>query len=229
MYAEEARLQEEARRKFKDHLLIVLVSVFIIATVKMVEHTFAISLSHHGLFPRNPDKLYGVLTMPFLHGDFDHLFANSFSAIVLGLLLFHFYEKVAWRVIICGWIFGGALLWCMGRANYHIGASGVIYTLSSFLFLSGVLRWRRDRRGVGAALVVSFLFGASVWGVLPLERGISWEGHLFGAIVGAFLAIYYRRLDLPPRYIDDPEEQDETVPDWYDDSWEDLDEDHRWE
>lgn len=179
--------------------------------IRTYEQLSDVSLSEWGLFPRTARGLLGILTMPFLHGDMDHLYHNSFSFLLLGLGLFFFYPKVAWRVLIFSALIGSALVWCLARPSYHIGASGVVYSISAFLFISGLVR--RDRMSRGAALLVMLNYGASIWGLFPLQQGISWEGHLFGAVVGAALALVYRKVDLPvqeswPDEVEDDEDFD---------------------
>ncbi|MDJ0840378.1 MAG: rhomboid family intramembrane serine protease [Acidobacteriota bacterium] len=198
-------------------------------TVKMAETWWDASFTHFGMFPRDWKHLYGIVTMPFLHKDFGHLYANSFGVFVLTMALFQFYEKVAWRVILHSVLWGGVMVWIIARPAYHIGASGLIYSLTAFLFLSGILR--RDRASVGVMLIVAFLYGGAIWGVFPIHPGISWEGHLCGAIVGCLLAVRYRRVDPPPR--DESEDEDEVdvridpdeVDDVYQDSYARVDED----
>ena len=200
--------RREEKRQFQNHVLFVLLVLFVIWTIKIVENQSGISLSDWGLRPRTPRGLLGIVTMPFLHGDVEHLISNSVGWFILGLGLLHFYPKVAARVLLHSWFWGGLLVWVLARPSSHIGLSGIIYSLSAFLFLGGVLR--RDRRSVGAALIVALLYGASVWGMLPYRPDISWEGHLFGAIVGVILAIAYRGVDLPKP--DDWDEEEEIQP-----------------
>jgi len=195
---------EQHSHRLRGHLLLMLLLLLVIWSVKIAEYLLEARFFTWGLFPRDWSGLIGILTMPFLHKDFPHLYANTFGVFVLGMGLFQFYEKVAVRVLLHSALWGGLLLWLFGRPSYHIGASGVIYSLSAFLFLAGVLR--RDRSSIGAALVVSLLFGGSIWGVLPIHPGVSWEGHLFGAIVGCILAYSYRGIDLPPKEVNNDED-----------------------
>jgi len=190
-----------AKRQFREHQLIVLLLLFAMWTVEMVQFWLETRFFMWGLNPRTAQGLVGIVTMPFLHSGFDHLMANSFGIAVLSMGLLHFYPKISLRVFLYSAIFSALLVWTFARPSYHIGASAVIYSFSAFIFISGVLR--RDKKSVGAALVVAFLFGASVWGMLPFQIGISWEGHLFGAVTGSFLALRYRKIDLPPRYLED--------------------------
>jgi len=163
-FGDQATRREE-KRQFQNHLLVVLLVLFVIWTVRIVENQANLSLTHWGLFPRTASGLLGILTMPFLHADEEHLISNSTAFFILGLGLLHFYAKVACRVLLLSWLVGGFLVWLLARPSFHVGLSGIIYSLSAFLFFSGVLR--RDRRSVGAALIVAMLYGASVWGVLP--------------------------------------------------------------
>ena len=91
----------------------------------------------------------------------------------------------------------GIAVWLFARASVHVGASGLVYGLVSYIFVAGVIR--RDRRAIAASLLVSFLYGSLAWGVLPIEPGVSWETHLAAALIGLVLAIALRRLDIPPR------------------------------
>ena len=88
------------------------------------------------------------------------------------------------------WLFTGFWVWLGARSEAHIGASGLIYGLVCFLFLSGILR--KDTRLLAVSLLVTFLYGSLVWGILPVNQGISWESHLFGSVAGLFCAVYYR-------------------------------------
>lgn len=186
-------------------------------TVKVYEQLQGVDFSDWGLLPRDPSGLWGILTMPFLHKDFEHIYNNSFGLFILGTGVFFFYPKVAWRVVVATSIAGSTLVWLMARPNYHIGASGVVYGLSAFLFFSGVLR--HDRASRGGALIVALLYGGTVWGIFPLQQGVSWEGHLFGALVGGYCAVVFRDVDLPARQeigddgMDDAEEN-ELDPYW---------------
>ena len=129
--------------------------------------------------------------MPFIHADLKHLFANSTAFLVLATLLFSNYRKIAINVFVIIWICSGIILWLIGRYNWHIGASGVVYGIAFFLFFSGV--FRKIVHLVATSLVVVFLYGGMIWYMFPIgiDNHISWEGHLSGAIVGSLLAIYY--------------------------------------
>jgi membrane associated rhomboid family serine protease len=89
------------------------------------------------------------------------------------------------------------LVWVFGRGSVHLGASGIVYGLVSYVFVAGLLR--RDRRAIAASLLVAFMYGSLAWGVLPIEPGVSWEMHLSAAVIGVSLALALRKLDIPPR------------------------------
>jgi len=79
----------------------------------------------------------------------------------------------------------------------HVGASGLVYGLVSYIFVAGLIR--RDKRAIAGSLLICFLYGTLAWGVLPIEPGVSWETHLAAVLIGLMLAIALRRLDIPPR------------------------------
>ncbi len=150
-------------------------------------------LNNYGLYPRTVKGLIGIFTCPLLHGDWWHLFGNSMSLIILGGLLLFFYPKIGYKVIAWSWLSVGALVWLSGRPSYHIGASGIIYAMAAFLFLSGIIR--KHYRLMAVSLIIVLFYGSMIWGVLPGQPGISWESHLSGMLSGVFLAIIYRNKD----------------------------------
>ena len=91
----------------------------------------------------------------------------------------------------------GIAVWLFARDGNHVGASGLVYGLVSYVFVAGLIR--RDRRAIAASLLVAFMYGTAVWGVLPLREGVSWETHLAAALIGVSMAIAFRHADKPPR------------------------------
>jgi membrane associated rhomboid family serine protease len=148
-----------------------------------------------GIIPRTVAGLPGIIFSPFIHGNYEHLLANSMPLLVVGSGLIYFYGDIAWKVLRMIWLFTGFWVWLAARQEAHIGASGLIYGLVCFLFLSGILR--KDTRLLAVSLLVTFLYGSMVWGILPVNQTISWESHLFGSVAGFFCAIYFR--DLGPQ------------------------------
>ena len=143
-------------------------------------------LEQLGLVPRSFFGLTGILTMPFLHGNFGHLVGNSLPLVILlGLMVVS--RPRPWSAVIILTLVSGTALWLLGRPALHIGASGLIYALMGFLIGVGIL----ERRLLSAAiaLFVGLTYGMSIiGGILPGQPGVSWEGHLFGLIAGAALA-----------------------------------------
>jgi membrane associated rhomboid family serine protease len=188
-----------------------LIFVALIWIVKLSEVLTGLDFSALGIFPRRLSGLIGVITSPFIHQDIKHTLSNSVPFVVLGFLLYNAYRKVAFKVILLIWIFEGLLVWIVGRQAYHIGASGVVYGIAFFLFFSGV--FRLDIRSMALSLLVAFVYGGMVYGVLPLDMKVSFEAHLMGAIVGAICAWYYREIDRAPEFSwDDEEDEDQTKP-----------------
>jgi len=164
--------------------------------VKIAESMTGVALPEYGIHPGTASGLLGILTAPLIHGSPEHLLANTLPIVILGTALLYGYPKAA-RVVLPVLFLGTGLgVWLIGRPSYHVGASGIIFGLMFFVFVSGVLRW--DRRAIGLASAAFFLYGGMVWEVLPVRPQISYEAHLSGAILGIVLAFLLRTLD-PPR------------------------------
>ncbi len=181
--------------------------------VKIIEQLSGLSFTWLGVFPREPHGLKGILFSPFIHGDWMHLFNNSFPIIILGAVLFYFYRPIAYKVFFLIFFIANVWLWALGRPSYHIGASGIVYGLATFIFFSGIIRWHIPLMVL--SLLVTFLYGSLVWGVLPISYRISFEGHLTGSIAGLILAFIYRREGPQKKKYEWEEEndQDDDVPD----------------
>jgi len=155
-----------------------------------VEQTMDFDFAVLGILPLTVEGLKGILLSPFIHGDLGHISANSIPFFILSLALFYFYRKLAYRIFFLVYLLSGLCVWLGGRDAWHIGASGIIYGLGSFLFFSGI--FRNDVRLLTISIIVVFLYGGMFWGMFPIEPGISWESHLWGAASGFILSIFYR-------------------------------------
>ena len=145
------------------------------------------SLDRYGIRPHTLQGLWGILFAPFLHGGFGHLIANSGPFVVLGWLvaLRGVGRFVAVSLIVI--VIGGLGVWLFGPSNtVHIGASGLIFGYLGYLLLSGYFEQKPG--SILVAVVVGLLYGGAIWGVLPGQRGISWQGHLFGLLAGVLAA-----------------------------------------
>jgi membrane associated rhomboid family serine protease len=135
-----------------------------------------------GIYPRTLHGLAGVFFSPFLHGSWQHLFSNAFPWLIMSFILFASFRRSATAMLLMLYVLSGFWTWCLGRPSYHIGASGLVYALASFLFFSG-LRSPNQRAMAITAFVVIF-YHQLLFGILPTDDGVSWEAHLAGLIAG---------------------------------------------
>lgn len=158
------------------------------------------SIRKWGVHPQELDGLLGIITSPFIHADITHLYHNTIPLFILTMALFYFYNKIAWKVMVFGVLLSGLLTWSIARSGNHIGASGVIYVLVSFIFFKGI--FAKHYRLIALSLMVVFLYGSMIWYVFPIKDGVSWEGHLGGLISGLVFAILFRKhIAKPKRYV----------------------------
>jgi len=203
-----------SRANFLLAFRIVLGFVVVMWSVFFFDQLVELRLIRFGLRPRDGAGLLGVVTTPLLHYDFRHLASNTLPLLVGGTMLLFLYPNAALRVLPALYFGSGLLAWTFARASVHIGASGLIYGLLAFVFVSGVLR--RDLRSIGAALLVWFLYGSMLWGILPGRPDMSWELHASGMLIGLAMAVRYRHFDHPPmkRYAWEDEPEPEEPPPW---------------
>lgn len=153
--------------------------------------TLDLQLYKLGVYPLKTEGLPGILFSPLIHSSVKHLFSNTIPLFVLMWCLFYFYSEIAYKTFLLLWLLSGLFTWIIGRESWHIGASGIVYSLSFFLFFSGL--FRKHIPLIAISLVVAFLYGSNVWNMLPwsmyLDATVSWEGHLSGGISG--LNIHY--------------------------------------
>ena len=180
------------RKKFLLSIIIPGMFVFIMWMVKIIEVLFEIDLSNFGIYPLSIKGLPGIIFSPFIHADFKHLFNNSLPFFFLSVALFYFYSEVALKIFVWTFFLTGTLVWIAGRDAWHIGASGLVYGLASFLFFSGII-WRYFRL-VALSLLIVFLYGSMVWGLFPdVYKSVSWESHMLGFLSGIVLSVLYRK------------------------------------
>jgi membrane associated rhomboid family serine protease len=188
---------ERARANFRLAAKIALVFVALLWLVHFLNWGLDLELARFGVRPRQFAGLPGILLAPLLHGGFAHLTTNSLPLLVLGTVMLHLYPNSAVKVVPAIFLGPGIAVWLFAEGSVHIGASGLIYGLVTYIFVAGLIR--RDRRAIAASLLVYFLYGTLVWEVFPISPGVSWETHLAAAIIGLAFAIVLRRLDIPPR------------------------------
>jgi membrane associated rhomboid family serine protease len=182
----------------KNHFLKSLIfPAFLLITlwvIKFIEYNWKLNFINFGVLPLKAEGLIGILTAPLIHENFKHLISNSLPLFLLTLTLFYFYKEIAGKVFLLIYFIVGICVWLSGREAYHIGASGVVYGLASFLFFSGIIR--RDSRLAAITMLIVFLYGSMIWGIFPdffPDENISYESHLWGLIAGVVFAIYFKR------------------------------------
>ncbi|MBX9888298.1 MAG: rhomboid family intramembrane serine protease [Flavobacteriaceae bacterium] len=165
--------------------------VLLLWFVYWLEIRFDYDFVENGIYPRTLNGLQGVLFSPFIHSDLEHLYNNSIPLLILLAALQFFYPKQTMGVLGFGILLSGSITWLIGRSSFHIGASGLIYVLFSFIFFKGLLT--KYFRLIALSLTVIMIYGGMVWYVFPkVDEAISWEGHLGGFITGCILAVMYK-------------------------------------
>lgn len=186
--------------------------------IKVVEMMTGTSFAFLGILPLQAKGIPGIVFSPLLHANLAHLTANSVPLFLLGSALVYYYRGKATQIFIYSWLLTGAFVWLFARgSSYHIGASGVIYALATFHFVSGIIR--REPRLMAFSLLVAFLYGSMIWGVFPQffpDKNISWESHLMGIVAGLILSYAYKDSGPQKKVYDWPDEdEEEETPEWY--------------
>ncbi|MCG8476797.1 MAG: rhomboid family intramembrane serine protease [Cytophagales bacterium] len=154
-----------------------------------VEELLKLDLGFLGILPRSVEGTIGIFTGPLVHGSMSHLYSNSLPLALLCFGLFYLHSKVSLEVFAIIYVCSGLFVWIAARDAYHIGSSGIVYGLVSFLLFIGLLA--REPRSIVVALVVIIFYGGMFYGLVPSDGDLSWESHLFGALTGVFCAFYY--------------------------------------
>lgn len=195
------------QHKFMHSLLVGFLLCALIVSTYIISSASDFPFVQLGIHPRHIDGLLGILTSPLIHANNNHLIDNTIPLFLLTLATFYFYHDVAFSVLLTGWILTGFWVWIGARPDaWHVGSSGIIYCLASFLFFSGIIRKHPPLLAI--SLLVTFLYGGMVWGILPVQTDISWESHLYGAMAGLLLAFIYRGHN-PHQEQEEGEEEDE--------------------
>lgn len=200
-------------KKLSHSFIVPSIIVALMFAVKIFEVSTKTSFAEYGILPRHIQGLRGILFIPFLHADWEHLLSNAAPMLFCGAALFYFYKEIAWKVLLIVYLASGLWLWLGGRESFHIGASNIVYGLAAFLFLSGIIR--KNTSLIAVSLLIVFLYGSMIWGLLPILQKVSWEGHLFGSFAGILCAIAFRKEGLQREQYEweNDDDTDDIIPD----------------
>jgi membrane associated rhomboid family serine protease len=163
-------------------------------------------LSEFGVYPRTLSGLKGIFFSPLLHAGYEHLFSNSISLFLLTFGVFYLYRNSAIIVFAVIYFLPQVIVWFIGRSAYHIGASSMVYGFAAYLFFMGL--FRKDKGSIAFALLVVFLYGSLVWGLLPVDQSISFESHIAGAFLGILCSVIFRNSEPVKKYEWEEEEEE---------------------
>ena len=197
---------ENKKNSFSRAIIVPLLLLLIMWMVFYFDKKYHLNLHEFSILPRSVKHCLGIIISPFIHGDLNHIFSNSLPVLVLGTLLYYYYQEIAFKITLLTIVLTGLFIWFFGnldsnKESFHIGASGLVYSMASFLVISGFIR--KHKLLFGISLLVIFLYGTFIWGIFPIEfqkailfyqgpDNISWEGHLGGFLSGTFLAFVYK-------------------------------------
>ena len=198
-----------ARAAFRLAVRLTLAFVVVLWALLALDAVLGLDATPFGVRPRTLEGLAGLLFAPLFHTGFEHLLQNTPPLVVLGIAMLYLYPQACRIVLPAIWLGPGLAVWLFARGGVHLGASGLVYGLIAYVLTAGLIR--RDRRALAAALAVAMLYGAAVWGVLPIRARTSWETHLAAALIGFVLALVLRRRDAVPTVRYDWEGHDDVV------------------
>lgn len=179
----------EAKRNFA--LSYILLFSTVLFFIQLIQFITLWDFSILGIYPRSFSGIFGIFFAPLLHGSFGHLSSNLFALTVGLYIIFEFYKPWAWEILFWIWMVGGLMVWGFGRESYHLGSSGLIYGINFFILTMGIIL--RNFKTIALALVIILLNQGMFWGLVPVDSPVSWEAHLFSAIVGINLALNLKK------------------------------------
>lgn len=192
------------------HVIYSLFTSFLLCVPFLLFYIFPFSL--YGIYPGTWKGLVGVLTSPLVHADVEHLVSNVFALFLLFFLIALQFYPVMWKLLFFSYILPGVFTWLVGREAMHIGASGLVYALTTYIFFTGFLVGNLSL--IAMSLLAIFLHSGFIWGLLPVDHQISWETHLGGFITGLlFSLVFYKKIRSlhpePPEMEENSEEENE--------------------
>jgi membrane associated rhomboid family serine protease len=196
IYGNEEGLELSTKERFLAAIRLPIYFLIFIWAVHFYQELTGLGLGVLGILPRSFLGLRGLVFAPLLHADFKHIISNSLPFLAMSTLLIYFYNRIALRAFFMIYFLSGLVIWMFSEneGRFVIGLSYVVYGLVSLVFWLGV--FRRSPRAIILSLIVLLFYSGMFAGILPtqevLDKHISWEGHLFGAIIGIFAAYYYK-------------------------------------
>jgi len=182
--------------RLKQTALTTLALVAVLWLIHLAVVLAGLDIGPAGVRPGMSTGLVGVVTAPLVHASWMHLFSNTLPLLVLGTAMFYGFPRAARRALPVIWLVSGLAVWLLARESVHVGASGIAYGMMFFVLVAGIMR--RDRASVALVMLVFFLHGSMVLGVLPQAPGVSWEYHLAGAVTGGLCGAWWRFEDPMP-------------------------------
>lgn len=208
---------EEDKIRIKKILIYTSIFILVIWVVRVTESIFGLEFYTYGIMPKDKGGLLGIFTSPFIHGDFNHLISNTTTLFAIVFILFYSYPKSAKSVFVITYFLTGLAVWLFARTGtYHIGASGLVYGLLSFLFFVGI--FRKDAKAIAITLIITFMYGGFIWGIFPTDPKISFESHLAGLLLGLLCAVIFRKKDPIEKKYDWEDEEEESIENEQEDS-----------
>lgn len=195
-------------RNFSQALQFTGVFMAIIWLVHIVQVVLGIRFWKFGVIAGDIGGLKGIFTAPLIHGDWTHLIGNTIPLTILMMISFYFFHHLATIAFFAIYLGAGLCVWFTESGAVHIGASGLVYGLVAFVFWMGL--FDRDVKSIALSLTILFLYSGLFEGILPGKDGMSWQTHLFGAIIGILVAFIGHKWGIHKD--DDEDEGNDEIP-----------------
>jgi len=199
------------RKKLVNSFYVPIAILLVMYILMWIQWYYSFSLAFLGIHPLHKDGLLGIFTSVLIHGGWGHLLGNTIPFFIFLSGLYYYYPKIANKILVGLWITSGVYLWLFARENWHIGASGLVYSLAFFHIVISLIR--REIRLVAFSMLIIFLYGSMIWGFFPEffpNENISWQGHLTGSVVGIIYALFfYKQAPAREEFFQDEDDEDD--------------------
>lgn len=165
--------------------------IVVLWALELVNAAFGHQLNVLGIRPRDIEHLPGILVWPLLHADLAHLAMNTMPLALMGFFVALRGSRVFLQTSVVIAVLAGLGVWIFGRPGIHIGASGLVFGYFGFLVAVGI--YEKSLAALAIASFTLFYYGGLIFGVLPANSFVSWEGHLFGLMTGIYVARLFER------------------------------------